>query len=505
MQQQHMHAQQQHQQMMAQHPMQHMMQHPHQQQQQMMMMQQQQQQQMMMMQQQQQHQMMMQQQAMQQQKLQQAQQQSTKAETAQAEGDNYTEEGYAKPASMEEMAAAWACVQAETEEQQEQETLEDYLANEGMVNGASMEELAAAWAEAQDAHYDTPNTTVEGEWHDPNMAAAYHAPIETYTFQNKVSEEQTSIPREENPQNFMQEGMKHFQDGNIAKAIQQFEMELQVNDPDNATAWRMLGRCHAENDQDREAILCLETAVERDPFSPESQLALGVSYVNELNHSKALAALKSWITMNPKYAGLEIDHLGEDLYGDAASRMKNSTTQSGSDSTDDNNYSEFQDVQNLLLQALEYDASDAADVWEALGVAANVTRDFETAIEAFHNAIEARPNDYQLWNKLGATLANGNQSDKALPAYHKALQIKPKYARAWLNMAISHSNLQNFDEAARCYLQTLSLNPGAVHCWSYLRVALSCSERWDLVPFAASQNLDAFKEHFDFVAYDRAA
>ncbi len=68
-------------------------------------------------------------------------------------------------------------------------------------------------------------------------------------------------------------------------------------------------------------------------------------------------------------------------------------------------------------------------------------------------------------------------------------------------MAIAHSNLQNHDEAARCYLQTLSLNPGAVHIWSYLRISLTCSEKWDLLPLAASQDIAAFKQHFDFVQY----
>ena len=68
-------------------------------------------------------------------------------------------------------------------------------------------------------------------------------------------------------------------------------------------------------------------------------------------------------------------------------------------------------------------------------------------------------------------------------------------------MAISHSNLQDHDAAARCYLQTLSLNPDAGHCWTYLRMALSSSERWDLLPLVFSRDLEAFKEHFDFVTY----
>jgi peroxin-5 len=48
----------------------------------------------------------------------------------------------------------------------------------------------------------------------------------------------------------------------------------------------------------------------------------------------------------------------------------------------------------------------------------------------------------------------------------------------------------------------LSLNPSAIHCWSYLRIALSCCERWELLPLAASQDLEAFREHFDFVMHN---
>ena len=209
------------------------------------------------------------------------------------------------------------------------------------------------------------------------------------------------------------------------------------------------------------------------------------SLVNELNHKRALENLKAWITHNPKYACME---LPTDIYGD------------GSSSTPAES-SAFEEVKQLLLSALAFDATDAADVHEALGVIYNVIKDYDAAAESFRTALQTRPDDYQLWNKLGATLANGSQSEQALPAYHRALQLKPKYARAWLNMAISHSNLQDHDEAARCYLQTLSLNPGANHCWTYLRMALSCSERWDLLPLCFSQDLAAFREHFDFI-YD---
>ena len=351
--------------------------------------------------------------------------------------------------------------------------IDENLGHDGVVHGASIEELAAAWAQAE-AEYEqlTDQDDPSNMWNG-QMLQSESRP---YEFLN--SEEPSEI------QNWMEEGMKHFRDGNLKEAIRSFEMELQHNNPDNAMAWRMLGRCHAENDQDPEAIKCLEAAVDRDPFSPESLLALGVSYVNELNYEKALENLKAWFTHNPKYAGME---LPADIYSAASNTQKESA---------------FEEVKQLLLSALEFDATDAVDVHEALGVIYNVNKDYDAAADSFRKALQVRPDDYQLWNKLGATLANGSMSDEALPAYHKALQVKPKYARAWLNMAISHSNLQDHDEAARCYLQTLSLNPGATHCWTYLRMALSCSERWDLLPLVFSQDLAGFKEHFDFVLYE---
>lgn len=354
------------------------------------------------------------------------------------------------------------------------------VGHEGIVQGATIEELAAAWAEAEsDFHH---NNQIYDHYRSiddvVNMASAV-VPPETYEFLHRERPETTK-------HDWMADGFRHFEAGNIKEAIYSFEMELQYGNPDNATAWRMLGRCHAENDMDQQAILCLEQAVERDPYSPDALLALGVSYVNELNHERALENLRQWITHNPIFVGMELEN---DIYG--ATVTDNARGE----------VSVFDNVQRLLLRALDFAPSEAANVLEALGVVYNVSRDYEAAVDAFRRAIDLRPRDYQLWNKLGATLANSNRSEEALPSYHNALRLKPKYARAWLNMAISHSNLHNYDEAARCYLQTLSLNPSALHCWSYLRIALSSSERWELIPLVAQQDLRAFKEYFDFVLY----
>ena len=71
--------------------------------------------------------------------------------------------------------------------------------------------------------------------------------------------------------------------GQVANA----EAGLEAEAADAAEAWRMLGQSHAEHDEDRRAIACLERAVEEDPYNLEALLALGVSYVNEVRLSSS--------------------------------------------------------------------------------------------------------------------------------------------------------------------------------------------------------------------------
>jgi len=368
------------------------------------------------------------------------------------------------------------------------EITDSIIDEDNLPQGVSMDELAAAWAQAE-GDYDAELAT--------NLAGAntYGNEYETttggaerpYLFQNPQNSLNAAEITQSTTEDLLQMGIQEYENGNIPAAIKTFETLVQLRDEHNAKAWYFLGKCHAENDLDTQAIACLERSVERDPFSPETLLALGVSHVNEMNYSAALQNLKEWITHNPMYAGLST--ATDDLYGSGDDGRGKSA-----------NDKELDQVQRLLLQALEHKPSP--EIHEALGVVYNVSREYDAAVASLKRALQDQPNDFSLWNKLGATLANGNRSQDALPAYQEALKRRPNYVRGWLNMAISHSNLQNYHESARCYLQTLSLNPAATHCWSYLRIALSCEEQWDLLPLVDAQDLKTFQEHFDFVLYN---
>ncbi|KAG5189940.1 peroxin-5 [Tribonema minus] len=250
----------------------------------------------------------------------------------------------------------------------------------------------------------------------------------------------------------------------------------------------MLGQSHAENDQDRLAIGCLERSVEADPYNLEALLALGVSYVNELDSARALRNLKAWVEHNPKYAGLE---LKQDAYSDGTLMDEVMQLMRSAEQWD------F--VMQLMHSAEQWDTADA-DVKVVLGVLFNVSRDYDAAVGAFREALRLRPEDHSLWNKLGATLANSNRSEEALPVYEEALKRKPKYARAWLNLGISQANLSRYEQAASCYMRALTLNPAAKHIWAYLRIVFTSMDRFDLVQKAAAEDVTVFDGEFPATA-----
>ncbi|KAJ0408740.1 hypothetical protein P43SY_001964 [Pythium insidiosum] len=319
-------------------------------------------------------------------------------------------------------------------------------------------DLEAMWEKAMaDAQLNDP---FEDVWEGVNGTNEY-----VYKADNPFSEKTENFER----------GVKFFESGHLDDAILAFEAEVKQH-PENSEAWRMLGECHAENDEDKSAIICLERAVEEDPYNLSALLALGVSHVNELNSQGALKTLKAWVQHNPKFHGFEI-HLDE--YSDG---------------------SLMDEVMQLMLQARAHDPTDS-DVQVVLGVLYNVSKDYDAAVSSFRGAADVRPSEYALWNKLGATLANSSRSADAIPAYHKALELKPRYARGWLNLGISHANLGDYQEAVKCYLQALTLNQRADHIWSYLRICFTCMERFDLVKLADTRDVGAFRDEFKLLDF----
>lgn len=368
------------------------------------------------------------------------------------------------------MAAAWAQTAQEPNQQawdqsQEQanQGLEDMFQRAWQNDGNEMSEaeMDQAWktmlAESQsEGMYDSSWASALNQHVNP-LEAPY--------------EMEQNNPFAASPHAF-DDGVKLFHEGKLREATLAFQSVV-TQEPTHSEAWRMLGMVHQENDEDKLAIMCLERAVEHDAYNLDALLGLGVSYVNELDHTNALKNLKLWVTHNPSFVGLEVQ---QDDYSDG---------------------SMMDEVMQLMFKAAEWAPKDAG-VHEVLGVLFNVTRDYNSAVSAFKKAVSIHPDSYGLWNKCGATLANSSpaRSEEAIPAYLRAIELRPGYARAHLNLGISYNNLGNFENAARAYLRAVELNPAATHIWQYLRISLTCMERSDLVALCENRDFEALKRAF---------
>lgn len=68
-----------------------------------------------------------------------------------------------------------------------------------------------------------------------------------------------------------------------------------------------------------------------------------------------------------------------------------------------------------------------------------IARDYDNSVILFQEALKHDNSNYSLWNKLGATLAHLGRAEEAIDAYHKALDLKPNYVRVWVNLGIAHA------------------------------------------------------------------
>jgi peroxin-5 len=298
-----------------------------------------------------------------------------------------------------------------------------------------------------------------------------------------------------------EEGVALFKAGQLVQAIAAFEAAVQ-RDAEHADAWSYLGECQAHNEEEHNAIAAFLKAVSIDPYNLKALLQLGISYTNDLEESRALNYLKTWLTNNPDYQSAAIVQQKQQMDQYAAMYGGGDASSGGLMSANGHPHFSYDrdlhdDVTSMFLAALSQRPDDP-DLHTVLGVLYHISSDFDKAIASFKAAVALKPDDATLWNKLGATQANSSRSADAVHAYKRALQLRPTYVRTLANLAISYANQGLHDEAVRTYLTTLSHNPQASHVWSYLRISLAHMQRDDLVELSHKKDAQLFRPFFNF-------
>ncbi|KAL0486494.1 peroxisome biogenesis protein [Acrasis kona] len=269
-------------------------------------------------------------------------------------------------------------------------------------------------------------------------------------------------------------GMRMKDGRDLNQAILAFEACVQEN-PQNSDAWLMLGRSHAECDDDVHAISALASAVRADPNNLDALLELGISHTNEQHKINALVYLKSWLQQHPVYAKVANFNPNQE-------------------------YKFFMlhdEIMEGFAEAVKINPEDA-QLFNVLGVLNHLVDNYEEAVSNFRRAATLDPKNHSYWNKLGATQANKRESDKAVEAYRRALGLKPNYIRAWVNLGIAYSNQQKNEEAVKFFLRALHMCPRIDHVWTYLGFTFHCMQRKDLVQLCEQKNVELFRNEFQF-------
>ena len=379
-----------------------------------------------------------------------------------------------EPLTVERLEDIWQSFGVASEAQQELLGAAGSARQASYPEGASAEGYKEAWNKIA-ARLETPPAEVytfapENKYLSSSSASA-SASASASSLSSATDAATDASSAAEALRALLDRGHALFAAGCVSESVLAFEAAVQQDETCDE-AWRMLGKCHAESDEDKKAILALQRAVDCDPYNLDSLLALGTSYVNELDSVRALETLKAWVKHNPTFSGFEAK---ADAYSDG---------------------SLMDEVTQLMLAAAEH-SPQASEVQVVLGVLYNISLDYSNAVDHLSRALSLRAGGgYADKNKLGATLANANRSAEAVPLYVDALRLRPTFARGWLNLGISFANLNRYSDAAKAYIQALHLNPRAAHIWGYLRVVLTCLERLDLVERcgAGNRSLEATRQ-----------
>ncbi|UCC54484.1 MAG: tetratricopeptide repeat protein, partial [Anaerolineaceae bacterium] len=90
-------------------------------------------------------------------------------------------------------------------------------------------------------------------------------------------------------------------------------------------------------------------------------------------------------------------------------------------------------IPGIVLLFLLVSCSPSAEEYEKQGRDYVDAGEFEQAIEAFQNAVEADPGYADAYNNLGNTYRKTGQHDQALANLDKAIQLNPNHYKAYKN------------------------------------------------------------------------
>ncbi|MBI4865165.1 MAG: tetratricopeptide repeat protein [Candidatus Riflebacteria bacterium] len=219
--------------------------------------------------------------------------------------------------------------------------------------------------------------------------------------------------------------------------------------PKTADYWDRRGACLNGLGRREEAIVCLDKALEIDPWHVDAWHNKGRSLGGLGRHEEAIACYERALEICPRNVntwnnkGLCLAALGR-----------------------------WEEAIACYDRALEIDLRNVLP-WSHKGRALHELGRREEAIECYSRALEIDPWATVLWNNKGIILAELGRREEAVACYDKVLQIDAGDVVAWNNKGSSLDALGRREEAIGCYARALEIDPRYVVAWNNKGLSLA--------------------------------
>jgi protein O-GlcNAc transferase len=250
------------------------------------------------------------------------------------------------------------------------------------------------------------------------------------------------------PNTLFQQAISHFQEGNIAEAIDICRL-LQKKDPKNPHVLHMLGIAEAQRGNYIESADLLAKSIKIDPNISETHYNLG-SVLQKLKRlDEALHSFDRALQLKPDFP---------EAYCNRGNALLD--------------FKRLDEALHSFDQALQL-KPDYPEAYNNRGTVLRGLKRLDEAMQDFERAIQLNPYFVEAHVNRGGVLQDLERFDEALQGYGRAIQLKPDYPETHYNRANTLLQLKRFDEALQSYDRAIQLKPDNefwLGMWFYVKL-----------------------------------
>lgn len=235
-----------------------------------------------------------------------------------------------------------------------------------------------------------------------------------------------------------------------------------------------------QNGDTKTALLGYKKILRVKPLHFDALHLLGVIYFNEKRLQESKQLIKRALVVNAEFAEAHFN-LGNTLFAlnelvEAEEAFKKAIEIKPDYVDAYNNLGlVFRTLLNFSAAQQIYEKGirilPSLELWHNLGIAYSDQNLFDSASNAFENAIKLKPQAFAVWDALGCLYSNHGRFSEALPYYQQALKLQQNFAEGHSNISGAYMEVGEIDKGLNHAKIAVELNPTSVSALSNLGTA----------------------------------